>query len=453
MAVFRSIYPFTQEPIAAYRLHTDQEVQDKLDRAGAAFPSWATAGFAARSKVLYLAAALLRANQEKFAHLISMEMGKVFSESLAEVEKSAWVCEYYAEHAAEFLRPQPVEAGYYRSQVQFQPLGAVLAIMPWNFPFWQVFRYAAPTLMAGNTTLLKHAPNTTGCSLAIEKLFADAGLPPGVFQSLVVDVPMVEKILASGVVQAATLTGSERAGASVAALAGRYVKKTVLELGGSDPLIVLADADLRKAASTALASRLINAGQSCICAKRFIVEESVRETFTALLLEELKTYTQGDPFDPATRMGPVARPDLADKLWQQKTDSVRAGATLLYDGARDGCNLQPSLLDNVVPGMPAFDEETFGPLGVIIAARDEREALDLANRSAYGLSASIWTRDREKGEALARRLQAGAVFVNSLVKSDPRLPFGGIKKSGYGRELGREGIREFVNVQSIAIGE
>jgi succinate-semialdehyde dehydrogenase/glutarate-semialdehyde dehydrogenase len=323
--------------------------------------------------------------------------------------------------------------------------------MPWNFPFWQVFRYVAPTLMAGNTTLLKHAPNVCGCALAIEKIFLEAGAPEGVFTSLIIDTSAVEKILSSDSVQAVTLTGSERAGASVAAKAGTHIKKSVMELGGSDALIVLPDADMPLAVSVALNSRMQNAGQSCIAAKRFIIVKEAAHDFLQLFLTELKNLKQGNPFDKNVNMGPMARLDLANSLDQQLKNSVKKGARLEYGGEMDGCNFKPALLLDVKKGMPAFDEETFGPMAAVILANDEAEALQLANDSRYGLAASIWTRDTQKGTDLARQLESGAVFINALVKSDPRLPFGGIKKSGYGRELDKHGIMEFVNIKTIVI--
>jgi succinate-semialdehyde dehydrogenase/glutarate-semialdehyde dehydrogenase len=322
--------------------------------------------------------------------------------------------------------------------------------MPWNFPFWQVFRYAAPTLMAGNTTLLKHAPNVCGCAVALEKIFLEAGAPQGVFSSVIINTDVVEKILSSPFVQAVTLTGSERAGSSVASISGRHIKKSVMELGGSDPLIILPDADMKKAVAIALQSRMQNAGQSCISAKRFIVLREAMPDFLEEFLMQLKKLRQGNPFDENNTTGPMARQDLVDALQRQIINSIKMGAKLEYGGEVDHCNFKPALLLNVQPGMPAFDEETFGPVATVITAVDEDHAIRLANASNYGLAGSIWTRDLQKGVKLARQIETGAVFVNSLVRSDPRLPFGGIKKSGYGRELGRHGILEFVNVKTIA---
>ena len=351
------------------------------------------------------------------------------------------------------MKDEPHEAGYVKTFVAYHPIGAVLGIMPWNFPFWQVFRYAAPTLMAGNVTILKHAPNVCGCAKKIEAIFIEAGAPVGVFQALIIDTPVVEKILQQNIIQAVTLTGSDRAGSSVASLAGKNIKKSVMELGGSDALIVLPDADMQKAAETALQSRMQNAGQSCIGSKRFIVLEKAMNDFMKEIHAAIKTYKQGNPFDENINMGPMARIDLAENLQKQLQQSTAFGAQLKFGGEINGCNFSPSLLLNVQKGMPAFDQETFGPLAAVISAKDEDDAIALANASQYGLGASIWTKDIDNGIALARRIESGAVFINSLVKSDPRIPFGGIKKSGYGRELGRHGILEFVNAKTIAVSE
>lgn len=450
MSHFSSIHPYTQEKIAEYPLMDPAAVDHCLSRAEKAFTVWRQYSFEQRGDVLMRVAELLLKQQAELARLITLEMGKVLSEAMAEIEKCAWVCRYYVEHAGTFLADSPREAGYSRSYIQYAPTGAVLGIMPWNFPFWQVFRYAAPALMAGNITLLKHAPNVCGCSKKIESLFLEAGAPAGVFQSLIIDTPLAEQVIQAGVVQGVTLTGSNRAGSAVASLAGKHTKKTVLELGGSDALLVLADADLKAAAGTALLSRMNNAGQTCISAKRFIVVKEVADAFTGELLKEMENLKQGNPFETGISTGPLARPDLAANLQRQLESSVGAGARLLYGGGFDRCNVQPALLTSVKPGMPAFDEETFGPLACVTIAEDEQAAVALANHSPYGLAASIWSRDLDKAHALARHIDAGSVFINTLVKSDPRLPFGGIKQSGYGRELGREGMREFVNAKTIA---
>jgi len=448
--VFKSIYPYTQELLSEYPLMNGDRINRVLEDAYKAYGSWKKFNFSERGAMLKNVAKILRRDQEKLATLITHEMGKVIAEARGEVEKCAVTAEYYADHAEKFLKDESVEAGYSKSFVTYQPMGVVLGIMPWNFPFWQVFRYAAPTLMAGNTVLLKHAPNTIGCALAMEETFREAGAPKGVFTAIIIDTPAVEKILASQLVQAATLTGSERAGRSVASLAGLNIKKSVMELGGSDALIVLPDADMKSAASVALNSRMLNAGQSCIAAKRFIILKEAMSRFMDEFMIVLKELKQGDPFDRNISTGPMARPDLVDNLLKQLKNSVKSGAKLEYGGEVSGCNFKPALLLNVKKGMAAFEEETFGPMAAIIEAEDEIEAIQLANDSSFGLSGSIWTKDIEKGITLARQMETGSVFINSLVKSDPHLPFGGIKKSGYGRELGRHGILEFVNVKTIA---
>jgi succinate-semialdehyde dehydrogenase/glutarate-semialdehyde dehydrogenase len=450
LPVFKSVFPWNQELISTYPLLNDREVEEHITAASLAYAYWKNKSFAQRGDTLKKVAGIMRRDQEVLATLISREMGKVITESRAEIEKCAWVCDFYAEHGGFFLQDEILEAGYTRSLVSYQPIGAVLAIMPWNFPFWQVFRFAAPTLMAGNVCLLKHAPNVCGCAFAIEKLFLEAGAAKGVFTSLMIDVPVVEKIISSAAVQAVTLTGSERAGSSVAAIAGKHIRKSVMELGGSDALLVLADADIKKAAAVAIQSRMQNAGQSCIAAKRFIVVKEAEDAFLRELLAEVKKLKQGNPLEAGVTTGPLARPDLAEHIQKQMKASIEKGATLIYGGGADGCNVMPALLTGVKKGMPAYEEETFGPLGVVIIARNEDDAITLANDSKYGLGGSIWTRDLEKGMALAKKMESGAVFINSLVKSDPRLPFGGIKQSGYGRELGKPGIREFVNIKTIA---
>jgi len=448
---FQSIFPYTREKIAEYPLMQDKDIDHCLQRAANAYSKWKQYSFNRRADIFTAVAKILRRDKIELATLITREMGKIVTESLAEIEKCAYVCDYYAAHAAIFLKEEPQEAGYYKSFIAYEPIGAVLGIMPWNFPFWQVFRYAAPTLMAGNVTLLKHAPNVCGCAKKTEEIFIEAGTPPGVFQTLIIDTPAVEKLLGEKIVQAVTLTGSDRAGSAVASLAGKHIKKSVLELGGSDALIVLADADMQLAATTALQSRLQNAGQSCIGSKRFIVVQDAMNDFVQALTRLIRNYKQGNPFDEAVQLGPLARPDLAQNLSKQLQQSVEAGAELVYGGNVNGCNFSPSLLLQVQPGMAVFEQETFGPLATVITAKDEAAAIALANASPYGLGGSIWTKDIDKGIALARQIESGAVYINTLVKSDPRLPFGGIKKSGYGRELGRHGILEFVNAKTIAV--
>jgi succinate-semialdehyde dehydrogenase/glutarate-semialdehyde dehydrogenase len=449
--MFKSIFPFDQSVVAEFPLMSDRAISTKLEASTKAFKSWRNVPFEERRTLMRKAATLLRENKDSYASTITKEMGKILKESQNEIEKCAAGAEYFADHAAEFLKDIAFSTEATKSFVAFQPTGAILAIMPWNFPFWQVFRFAAPTLMAGNVALLKHAPNVTQCALLIEKIFLEAGFPEGVFQTLVIDVDKVEPIIQHEIVHGVALTGSEFAGSSVAGIAGKNIKKTVLELGGSDPFIVLDDADLEKAARIATQSRMQNAGQSCIAAKRFIVVKKVKEEFIALFKTNIEKLVQGNPFTEGVTMGPLARVDLAEKLEKQLHASIKSGANLLVGGSRDGCNVRPMLLDNVKEGMTTFNEETFGPLAAVIAVADEREAIRTANASRYGLGAAIWTKDLDKAERLSLEIESGSVFVNSLMRSDARLPFGGIKKSGYGRELAENGIKEFVNTKTIFI--
>jgi len=449
--MFKSIYPFDQSLIAEYPLMNSSTVQEKLNLASVAFKDWKRTSFSHRSELMLKVASIIRKNKDEYARTITMEMGKLLPEAKAEVEKSATACEYFAQYAEQFLKDQFIPTEARKSFVVFQPIGAVLAIMPWNFPFWQVFRFAAPAIMAGNVGILKHAPNVTGCSLMLEKIFEEAGFPPGVFQSFVTDVDLVEGIIASDIVQGVALTGSEAAGSKVASLAGKNIKRVVLELGGSDAFIVLPDADLERTVKIATQSRMQNVGQSCIAAKRFIVVNGVKEEFVGRFEESVKALVQGDPLREGSTLGPLARLDLAEKIESQMKRSMDQGARLLTGGNRSGCNFQAALLDNVEPGMPAFDEETFGPLGAIIGAKDEEEAIALANQTRYGLGATVWSQDLERAERVARHLDSGSVLINALMRSDVRLPFGGVKKSGYGRELSEFGIKEFVNIKTISI--
>ena len=451
--MFKSIHPFDQSVVGEFPLMNSSDVQKKLELASKAFADWKKTSFAYRGSLMLKVASIIRNNKEEYARTITLEMGKLLSEARAEVEKSATVCEYFAQHAEEFLKDQTVVTEAKRSFVAFQPVGALLAIMPWNFPFWQVFRFAAPALMAGNVGLLKHAPNVTTCSLMIEKIFSEAGFPPGVFQSLIIEVNLVEGIISSDIIQGVALTGSEAAGSQVGSIAGKNIKRTVLELGGSDAFIVLPDADLEKTVKIATQSRMQNVGQSCIAAKRFIVLEEIKEKFIAQFAESIQALVQGDPFNEKSTLGPLARLDLAEKLEVQLRKSVDAGAKLLVGGQRNGCNFQATLLDNVRPGMAAFEEETFGPLAAVITAKTEDEAIALANKTRYGLGATVWTQDLKRGERIARELDSGSVLINALMRSDVRLPFGGVKKSGYGRELSEFGIKEFVNVKTISIAQ
>lgn len=448
---FQSIHPFDQHLIAEYPVMDVQTVDALLKNSAEAFAHWQQTSINHRSDLLKKVAAELRNQKDQLARLITMEMGKILPEALAEIEKCAWNCDYYADHAEYMLEPEKISSDADESYVVYDPIGCVFAIMPWNYPFWQVFRFAAPVLMAGNTILLKHAPNVCGCALAMERIFLEAGLPQGVFQTVIIDTDLVEHIIQHPIVQGITLTGSERAGSAVAALAGKHIKTSVLELGGSDPLIVLRDADIALAVKVALQSRYQNAGQSCIASKRFIVEQQVKADFMQALIEGVAALRQGDPLQPETTTGPMARVDLAAQLHAQQKRSIDSGAKLLIGGDRDQANYIPAVLDNVHTGMPAFDEELFGPIAGIITAKDPDAAIQLANQSPYGLGASVFTRDLDLAKQMARKIQSGAVFVNALVKSDPRLPFGGVKKSGYGRELSHYGLKEFTNIKTVYI--
>ncbi len=448
---FKSINPFNQELLEEFPVETDQEISYKLELASKAYKDWRKISLTQKSELFLKLNQLLLSGRDRYARTMSLEMGKSIREARAEIEKCAWVCKYYAEEGPGFLAPVGLPSDAQKSYVRFDPIGAVLGIMPWNFPYWQVFRYAVPTLMAGNVTFLKHAPNVPQVSKQIERLFLEAGFPEGVFQSLHIFVSDVPDVIGSKLVQGVTLTGSERAGSSVASIAGKNIKKTVLELGGSDPFIILEDADLEKAADTAVKARMLNAGQSCIAAKRFIVLDSVRDAFTSLVHQKIKVLKQGDPLSEETDIGPMARKDLAQNLEKQLQESLDQGAMLLTGGKFEECNVAPTLITETGSNMPAVKEETFGPLAVIISVPNVQHALMRANQTVYGLGASIWTQDTGRAEALAEDIEAGAVFINSMVKSDPRLPFGGIKLSGYGRELSSYGIHEFVNIKTIVV--
>lgn len=452
--MFTSVNPYNQKKLKTYRPDSQTVIERKLNQADRAFADWSALPLADRVDYLRRVGDTLTRNKQQYGELMTAEMGKTLREAIAEVEKCATTCTFYADHANAFLADKPIETDRSNgpdpsSFIAYEPLGPILAVMPWNFPFWQVMRFAIPGLIAGNVGLLKHASNVMGCALALEGVFRESGLPKGAFQTLLIGSESVEGILKDKRVKAVTLTGSGPAGASVASIAGSQIKKSVLELGGSDALIVLADADLEKAAETAVKSRMQNAGQSCIAAKRFIVEKSIKKQFTELVLHHIEQISQGDPMADDTTMGPMARASLADDIERQSQASVDKGAKRLFGGQRDGCNVQPILLDKVKPGMAAFDEETFGPLAVLIDAKDEAEAIRLANQSDFGLGSALWTQDIDKGARLARQIQAGSVFVNGLMRSDARVPFGGIKTSGFGRELSEEGMKEFVNVKTV----
>ena len=452
-----AINPATGETIKTYREMQPAEVAAALEASHRAFLEWRRTSFTERATLMKKAARILRENQHEFAVLMANEMGKPIAQGRAEAEKCAWVCDYYAEHAESFLQPEFVETDADRSFVSFQPLGVILAVMPWNFPFWQVFRFAAPALMAGNAGVLKHASNVPGCAMTIEGIFREAGFPEHLFRTLLVTSKQVDAIIEHPLVRAVTLTGSTPAGKAVAAKAGSVVKKTVLELGGSDPYVILEDADLEQTVATCVASRLINSGQSCIAAKRFIVVEAVRKAFETRFVELMQQKQMGDPLQEDTEVGPQARHDLRDDLHRQVRESVEKGATLLLGGEvpdHRGAFYPPTVLTDVTKGMPAYDEELFGPVAAIIPVADEAEAIRVANDSLFGLGAAVFTRDVEKGERIATfELEAGSCFVNAFVKSDPRLPFGGIKESGYGRELSHFGIKEFVNIKTVYVKE
>lgn len=453
--VMHSINPATEEVVESFDEFSPVQIDTALQQAHDAQQGWRTTSFGERAAILQAAARILRAQKQRWAGLATLEMGKTIVEAEAEVEKCAWNCDFYAEKASEFLADEHAETGAQESFVAFEPLGVVLAIMPWNFPFWQVFRFVAPALMAGNGALLKHASNVPRCALAIEEILGAAGLPAGLFRTLLVPGSATEKLIADPRIQAITLTGSSEVGEKVAGAAGRVLKKQVLELGGSDPFIVLADADLEAAAKVAVRARNQNNGQSCIAAKRFIVEEPVADEFTALFAKAVGALQVGDPMQRTTNIGPLARGDLRDALVRQVDSSVSRGAQAVVGGHaldRKGFFYEPTVLDGVQDTMAAFREETFGPVAAVIRARNAEDAVRLANDTEYGLGANLWTRDVTSAKQLARRIEAGSVFINGMVASDPRLPFGGVKRSGYGRELGAYGIREFTNIQTIVVG-
>ncbi len=449
---FTSVNPATGEEIERYAAHSPDEVETRLERATTAFDVNRERSFDARAHRLETAADLLEDRADEYGALMTREMGKPIDQAEAEAEKCAWVCRYYAEHGADFLADEAVETGARKSYVSYEPLGPVLAIMPWNFPFWQLFRFGAPALMAGNSVLLKHAPNVQGCALAMEALLQDAGFKDHELQTLLVDEETIGDVLADRRPRAATLTGSVGAGKAVAQQAAAQVKPTVLELGGSDPFIVCDDADLDAAAAVGCTARMQNNGQSCIAAKRFIVERAVADEFTERLLEQVESLTVGDPTDPHTDIGPMARKDLRDGVHDQVERAIGDGAVAAVGGHtldRDGFYYAPTVLTDVRPGTVAFDEEIFGPVASVVVADDAEHAVALANDTRFGLGGSVFTEDREKGERMARELEVGCAFVNEMTKSDPRLPFGGIKDSGYGRELSHHGVQEFVNAKTV----
>lgn len=453
--MIETIDPTTGDILERIALMDAAQIDAKLDAAVRCGSRWGTASLDARSKVLLAVARVLRAHRDVLAETAVREMGKPVVQARAEVEKCAWALEYFAENSAAMLAPQAAASSATRSYVAFRPLGPILAIMPWNFPYWQVIRAAAPALMAGNTMLLKHAANTTRCALELERVFSEAGAPEGLFGVLVPGGETIDQLIADPRIAGITLTGSERAGAAVASAAGRALKKCVLELGGSDPFVVFSDADLDATVAAAVRARFQNNGQSCIAAKRFIVEGVVYDEFLDRFVERARAQIIGNPMEEHVELGPCARNDLRDTVHQQVSATLQRGADLAFGGKpldRPGFFYEPTVVANVVPGMRMFDEEVFGPAAAIVRAEDREHAVALANASSFGLGSSLWTRDVRAAEHFAGQIEAGAVFINGMVASDPRLPFGGVKKSGYGRELSAFGLYEFINIQTVWIG-
>ena len=451
----QSINPVTGEKVFTFEAHTEKGVEKIVNSADKSWRQWKSTSFEERSTHMLNLASLLKSKKEELARLMALEMGKVVREGIAEIEKCALVCEYYGANAENFLSRDIIPTEAKKSFISYRPLGVILAVMPWNFPFWQVFRFAAPTIMAGNAAVLKHASNVPGCAMAIEDLFREAGFPENVFRTLMIGSKLVEKVIKHQAIKGVSLTGSTLAGISVAAAAGSVLKKCVLELGGSDPYLILKDADIEKAAKICAAGRLLNTGQSCIGAKRFIVVEEVYGHFLEHFTHEMNSAHFGDPFNPENIIGPMARKDLRDELHQQVVSSVKKGAEVILGGEiphRRGAFYPPTILENVKPGMPAYDEELFGPVASVIKVKNEAEAIRIANDTEFGLGAAVFTNNLKKGEEIAEiQLEAGCCFVNDFVKSDPRLPFGGVKQSGFGRELSMQGIREFVNVKTVVV--
>lgn len=451
----KSINPANDEEIKSYPVMNDKEISKIISLSNDDYQNWKETDFSERSIRMKRAGQILRKSKEALGKLMTIEMGKPILQSESEIEKCAWVCDYFAENAEKFLEDEIIATDASKSFVTYKPLGVVLAVMPWNFPFWQVFRFAAPNLMAGNAGVLKHSSNVTGCALAIEDIFREAGFPENIFRTLVLPSQRIKEVIQNKNIKAVTITGSVAAGKSVAALAGEVLKKTVLELGGSDPYLVLGDANLEQAAGTCVTSRLINGGQSCIAAKRFIVVEEVYKEFEALFIQKMKNKKMGDPLDTANDLGPQARTDLRNELHEQVQRSIDQGAKLLLGGYipdMKGAYYPPTILAEIKPGMPAYNEELFGPVAALIRVKNEEEAIRIANDSEFGLGAAVFTSDLKRGEKIAKeKIHSGSCFVNDFVKSDPRLPFGGIKESGYGRELSSFGIKEFMNIKTVYI--
>src|SRR5690554_1364341 len=453
MATTTSINPYTGKEFITYKNHSKKEIEDIILKADRRFYSWRETSFTERKKLMMAAASELRKNKQEYAETMTQEMGKPISQAIAEVEKCAWVCEYYTENAEAQLLNETVKTDAYKSYVRYEPLGVVLAVMPWNYPYWQVFRFAAPALMAGNIGVLKHASNVFGSAMNIEKIFKRAGFPDNCFTTLLVGSDAVESIIENEKIKAVTLTGSGPAGSSVASIAGKNIKKTVLELGGSNALMVMKDCDIEKTIDVCVQARYQNTGQSCIAGKRLLVDESIASDFTAKLLQQVRELKSGDPMDEDTYIGTMAREDLAEELEKQVDESIKSGASLALGGKRQKAYFEPTVLTKVTNKMTVFNEETFGPVLSVTTFKTIEEAIELSNTSRFGLGVSIFTKNIEEAEKLAFQFDEGAVFINELVKSDPRLPFGGIKESGYGRELSHHGIKEFMNRKTVYINK
>lgn len=450
----KSINPYNNELIMEYTEHTPDEVKDIIKAVDRDWQSWKKLPFGERAKYMRNASDILAKERDECAGIMTSEMGKLITEARGEVEKCSWVCRHYADNAEFMLQDEMVETNYSKSFVSFHPIGTILAVMPWNFPFWQVFRFIAPAVMAGNAGVLKHASNTMGCAVKIEEIMKKAGFPDNLFRSLLISSRQVSDVIKNPLIKAVTLTGSEPAGSKVAEEAGKELKKSVLELGGSDPFIVMADADVEKAARTAVVARNLNCGQVCIAAKRFILHETIADQFEEIQKQVTEELVTGDPADEKTRLAPLARPDLVDDIHSQVERSIAAGAKLVTGGHRiegPGNFYAATVLSGITKDMPVYSEETFGPVAANIVVKNEEEAIAVANDTPFGLGACLWTQDTERGERMAREIEAGLVFVNSMVASSPLMPFGGVKRSGYGRELSEYGMKEFVNIKSICV--
>jgi succinate-semialdehyde dehydrogenase/glutarate-semialdehyde dehydrogenase len=454
MSILKSINPATEELFAEFKEMKSPLTEEIIAKSSESQKNWSNIDIKQRSKIISKIGDLVEASKESFAKTITSEMGKPIMESIAEVEKCAWLCDYYAQNGMEFLNDKPIDSDAQKSFVSFEPLGVILGVMPWNFPFWQVFRFAVPTILAGNSVLVKHAPNVQASAVAIEKIFHDCGIPKYVFRILMIDVDIIPEIIANKHVKAVSLTGSEYAGSKVGECAGKYLKKTVLELGGSDPFIVLDDANLSRCVEAAVKGRMLNNGQSCIAAKRFIVHKKIYDEFIINLKKAIDTLVIGDPMSDKTQVGPLAREDILNKIMTQVERSIKLGANLITGGDRlnsRGFYYSPTILTDITKEMPVYYEETFGPVFTVLKFDTIDEMIQIANDSDFGLGGSVWSKDKENALSIARRIETGTVFINDVTKSDPRLPFGGIKNSGYGRELSEFGIKEFVNIKTIAI--